>query len=96
MEYVFIRNRPDGSPAAVVRGPREWRIAVEPVRWFERVSWWESARRMPRGEGRVDIEVWQVQVRLGGNENSELATWQLVRDGTGGGWRLRDEELSAA
>ncbi|MFJ4207424.1 hypothetical protein ACIPY2_03030 [Paenarthrobacter sp. NPDC089675] len=96
MEHVFIRTSPEGTPIAVARGPREWRIAVEPVRWYERVSWWENARRMPRGEGRVDIEVWQVQVRLGGNSRSSLATWQLVRDGAGGGWRLRGEELAAA
>ena len=96
MEHVFIRNNPDGTPAAVVRGAREWQIAVEPVRWFERVPWWESAHRMPRGEGRVDVEVWQVQVRLGSNTRSTLATWELVRDGAGGGWRLRGPELAVA
>ncbi|MFK0005926.1 hypothetical protein ACIQTZ_02635 [Paenarthrobacter sp. NPDC090520] len=44
----------------------------------------------------MDIEVWQVQVRLGSNATSMLATWELVRDGAGGGWRLRGGELAVA
>ncbi|MEV7604584.1 hypothetical protein AB0N65_03995 [Paenarthrobacter sp. NPDC089322] len=96
MEHIFIRSTADGKPVVVVRGTREWQIAVEPVRWFERVAWWETSRRMPRGVGRVDVEVWQVQVRLGSNASSSLATWELVRDGSGGGWRLRAEALAAA
>ena len=86
MEHVYIRNTADGTPESVVRGAREWQIAFEPVRWFERVAWWETTKRMPRGQGRVDIEVCQVQVRLGSNPGSALATWELVRDGAGGGW----------
>lgn len=83
-------------PAAVVRGGREWQIAVTPVRWFERIPWWEQSRRMPAGQGRVDVEVLQVQVRLGNNQRSTLATWELVGDGMGGGWQLRAEEAVAA
>ncbi|MCT9867728.1 hypothetical protein [Paenarthrobacter aurescens] len=96
MEHVYIRTSAQGVPAAVVRGSREWQMVVEPVRWFERVPWWEQSRRMPRGQGRVDVEVWQVQVRLGNNVRSGIATWQLVRDGAGGGWCLRGEEVVAA
>ncbi|MNR39651.1 hypothetical protein D3C85_1578760 [compost metagenome] len=96
MEHVHIVTVEPGAPAVIMRGGREWRMVVEPVRWFERVAWWEQSRRMPRGQGRVDIEVWQVQVRLGSNPRSGIATWELVRDGTGGGWRLRGEELAAA
>ncbi|MET4539220.1 MULTISPECIES: hypothetical protein [Micrococcaceae] len=96
MEHVDIRSSAQGTPLVVLRGNREWRIVVEPVRWFERVSWWEQSRRMPRGQGRVDVEVWQVQVRLGNNVRSGIATWELVRDGAGGGWYLRGEEVAAA
>lgn len=96
MEHIYIRTAADGIATVVVRGGREWQIAVEPVRWFERVSWWEDSRRMQRGQGRVDVEVLQVQVRLGRNARSSLATWELVRDGTGGGWCLRGEEYVAA
>ncbi|WP_309075476.1 hypothetical protein [Paenarthrobacter sp.] len=96
MEHVYIPTVEPDAQAIIMRGGREWRMVVEPVRWFERVAWWEQSRRMPRGQGRVDIEVWQVQVRLGNNPRSGIATWELVRDGTGGGWRLRGEELAAA
>jgi hypothetical protein len=96
MEQVYIHSTPDGTATAVVRGSHEWQIAEEPLRWFERVPWWESSTRMPRGQGRVDVEVLQVQVRLGRNPLSSLATWELVRDGSGGGWYLRGEERAAA
>jgi hypothetical protein len=96
MEHVMIRTAPDGRPLAIVRGGREWTIGAEPVRWFERISWWEAERRMPKGLGRVDIEVWQVQARLGRNTNSALTTMELIRDGLGGGWRLREAIADAA
>ena len=96
MEQVYIRTTGGGTATTVVRGGREWQIAEEPFRWFERVPWWESSKRMPRGQGRVDVEVLQVQVRLGSNAMSSLATWELVRDGSGGGWYLRGEERAAA
>jgi hypothetical protein len=44
---------------------------------------------MPRGHGRVDVEVWQVQARVGRNVRSELTTMELLRDQLGGGWKLR-------
>jgi hypothetical protein len=90
MEHVMVKTGPDGRPLAVVRGGREWNIGAEPVRWFERVSWWEAERRMPKGLSRVDVEVWQIQARLGRNHGSALTTMELIRDGLGGGWRLRE------
>lgn len=80
----MVKTGPDGRPLAVVRGGREWLIGAEPVRWFERVSWWEAERRMPKGLSRVDVEVWQVQARLGRNRGSALTTMELIRDGLGG------------
>jgi hypothetical protein len=96
MEHVMMRMAPDGRPLAIVRGGREWTVGAEPVRWFERISWWEAERRMPKGLGRVDIEVWRVQARLGRNTNSALTTMELIRDGLGGGWRLRGAIADAA
>ena len=96
MEHVMVKTGPDGRPLAVVRGGREWLIGAEPVRWFERVSWWEAERRMPKGLSRVDVEVWQVQARLGRNRGSALTTMELIRDGLGGGWRLRGAVPDAA
>lgn len=96
MEHVMVKTGPDGRPVAVVRGGREWLIGAEPVRWFERVSWWEAERRMPKGLSRVDVEVWQVQARLGRNAGSALTTMEIIRDGLGGGWRLREAVADAA
>jgi hypothetical protein len=96
MDYVVVKTSREGIPTAVVRGGREWAVAAETVRWFERVSWWEDQRRMPKGLGRVDVEVLQIQVRLGSNLRSALTTMVLERDGLGGGWRLREAEADAA
>lgn len=96
MEYVVVRTSTDGSPTAVLSNGREWAVGADPVRWFERVSWWEAQRRMPKGLGRVDVEVLQVQVRLGSNPQSALTTMMLERDGLGGGWRLRESVVDVA
>ncbi|WP_181762752.1 hypothetical protein [Pseudarthrobacter sp. B4EP4b] len=96
MEHVMVQTGTNGMPTAVISNGREWALGAEPVRWFERVNWWEVNRRMPKGLGRVDVEVLQVQVRLGGNSNSALTTMVLERDGLGGGWRLRQAVADAA
>ncbi|MEO8282529.1 MAG: hypothetical protein ABI568_03855 [Pseudarthrobacter sp.] len=96
MEYVVVKTSRDGIPTAVVSAGREWAVGAEAVRWFERVSWWEDRRRMPKGLGRVDVEVLQVQVRLGRNPQSALTTMVLERDGLGGGWRLRESAADVA
>jgi hypothetical protein len=96
MEHVMVRTGPNGTPTTVISKGREWAVGAEPVRWFERLNWWEVNRRMPKGLGRVDVEVLQVQVRLGGNISSALTTMLLERDGLGGGWRLREAVADAA
>ncbi|HEY8752442.1 MAG TPA: hypothetical protein VIM40_02155 [Arthrobacter sp.] len=96
MEHVVVKTSKDGSPTAVLSNGREWAVGADPVRWFERVSWWEAQRRMPKGLGRVDVEVMQVQVRLGSNPHSALTTMMLERDGLGGGWRLRESVADVA
>jgi hypothetical protein len=45
---------------------------------------------------RVDVEVWQIQARLGRNSGSALTTMEIIRDGLGGGWRLREAIADAA
>ncbi|HJV99936.1 MAG TPA: hypothetical protein VJ617_12680 [Arthrobacter sp.] len=96
MEHVVLKTTINGAPATVISDGREWAVSAEPVRWFERVSWWEAQRRMPRGFSRVDVEVLQVQVRLGNNPNSALTTMTLVRDGLGGSWRLKESVADVA
>jgi hypothetical protein len=96
MDHVIVRRGGDGMPTAVVCRGREWAVGAEPVRWFERINWWETHRRMPKGRSRVDVEILQVQVWLGSNRNSALTTMVLERDGLGGGWRLRESLAGAA
>ncbi len=96
MEHVIVRTDSNGMPTAVLSRGREWAVGAEPVRWFERINWWETSRRMPKGSGGVDVEVLQLQVRLGNNSKSALATMYLQRDGAGSGWRLREAVAGAA
>ncbi|MDQ0663970.1 hypothetical protein QFZ35_002468 [Arthrobacter ulcerisalmonis] len=96
MEHVIVHTDSNGMPTAVLGRGREWTVGAEPVRWFERINWWESSRRMPKGRSGVDVEVLQLQVRLGNNSRSALTTLYLQRDGVGGGWRLRESEAGAA
>ena len=96
MEHVIVRTDNNGMPTAVLAHGRQWSVGAEPVRWFERVNWWETNRRMPKGNSRVDVEVLQLQVRLGSNSRSALTTMYLQRDGLGGGWRLRESTVNAA
>jgi len=96
MEHVIVHTDSNGMPTSVLSRGREWAVGAEPVRWFERINWWETRRRMPKGSGGVDVEVLQLQVRLGNNSRSALATMYLQRDGMGGGWRLRESAAGAA
>ena len=89
-DRLAVRTTTAGQPLAVERDGREWLVAAEPLRWFERTKWWETAGRMPKGQGRVDVEVWRVQVRLGRNPRSDLSTLELEHDPDGGTWSLRD------
>ena len=96
MEKVIVQTNSNGIPTAVLSRGREWAVGAEPVRWFERINWWETSRRMPRGNSGVDVEVLQLQVRLGNNSRSALTTLYLQRDGLGGGWHLRETAAGAA
>ncbi|MDQ0825458.1 hypothetical protein QFZ60_001631 [Arthrobacter sp. B2I5] len=96
MEHVIVRTDNSGRPTAVLSRGREWSVGAEPVRWFERINWWETSRRMPKGNSGVDVEVLQLQVRLGNNSKSALTTLYLERGGAGGGWRLRETAAGAA
>ena len=86
---VDVRFSPTGRPLAVRHDGRLWVITEEPVHWFERDSWWETRTTAPRGVGNiVDIEFWQVQVKL--SSNSALRTFLLRRNPTATQWLLAD------
>ena len=85
-----------GQPLRVRRQGRVWKVVAEPVRWFERVAWWRTELRAPKGEPfRIDSMVWQVQVSLGA-KTSDVLTWELVHHAATGGWRVREAAQKAA
>ena len=68
-----------GAPISFERDGRTWHVGADPVRWYERLPWWQTSRRMERGTGRVDVEVWRMQARIGSNPRTPLVTFELVR-----------------
>ena len=85
-----------GRPIAFVRDGRTWHVGADPVRWFERLPWWQTSQRMERGTGRVDVEVWRVQARIGRNPRSPLVTFEFVRGPDQVSWTMRSMEAVAA
>ncbi len=74
-----------------------WHVGAEPLRWYERVAWWETATRAPKGGGlRIDVEVWRVQARIGRNERSPLVTFELVLGQDRETWTCRSMSAVAA
>lgn len=63
-ESVDVVCGPDGLPAELHWGGRNYLVCAEPVHWFERRQWWAEEQRAPLGggQGLVDHEIWRVQV----------------------------------
>jgi hypothetical protein len=62
---VDVRFTPAGAPLAVRHEGRVWAVAADPVRWFDRDSWWETRRTAAVGSGDlVSIEPYRVLGRL--------------------------------
>lgn len=92
MEAVAVRITTDGIPLSFKTAGRTWHVAADPVRWYERINWWEGSPRMPRGgDRRIDTEIWQLQARLGRNTRSPLVTFVLARNQETGEWTLRSK-----
>lgn len=85
-----------GAPIAFVRDGRTWHFGADTVRWFERVPWWQTSQRMERGTGRMDVEVWRVQARIGRNPRTPLVTFELVCGQDRSSWSMRSMEAVAA
>ncbi|MDQ1623286.1 MAG: hypothetical protein QOH19_1704 [Actinomycetota bacterium] len=84
-----VRFTPAGAPLAVRHEGRVWAVAADPVRWFDRDSWWETRRTAAVGSGDlVSIEYWRVQVRLG--SSSALRTFTLRRNPLATRWLLEN------
>lgn len=87
-ESVEVVCTASGQPMRLRWQGRSYRIAAEPVRWYERRAWWAEERRARRGHGAglVDHEIWRVQVRV--NDRSEIRTLDLAHQLDSGRWRL--------
>lgn len=87
-ESVDVGCDAGGMPVGVRWRGRDYRVAQEPVRWYERRAWWAEDARLPRdrGVGAVDQQMWRVQVQL--TVRSELLTLELVHTLDTGRWRL--------
>ncbi|MEE1621090.1 DUF6504 family protein [Zafaria sp. Z1313] len=77
-----------GLPLRLRWEGREYLVAAEPLRWFERRKWWAEELRAERGRGPglVDHEMWRIQARLAGR--GPLRTFDLSRHAETGRWRL--------
>lgn len=97
MDEISVATTADGLPVSFVRDGRTWHVAAEPVRWFERVAWWKTVQRMPKGECvRMDVMVWQVQARIGHNPRSPLVTFHLELGQDRRTWSVRSMDVIAA
>ncbi|MFJ2662664.1 hypothetical protein [Arthrobacter koreensis] len=93
METAAVRLTAEGTPLSFVYQGRTWKVAADPVRWFERTRWWEESPRMPKDQGLlIDVEVWQLQARLGRSSKSDLVTFVIVRNRNTGEWAVRSSE----
>ena len=97
MEDFEVSTTAEGEPVSFLVEGRTWHVGAAPVRWFERVDWWKTTLRMPKGQCvHMDVMVWQVQARLGRNPKSSLVTFELVRGQDRGTWSMRSMESIAA
>ncbi|WP_342667709.1 DUF6504 family protein [Arthrobacter castelli] len=87
-ESVEVVCSPSGQPLRLQWGNRSYKIAADPLRWYERRKWWEEELRAERGRGAglVDHEIWRVQARA--NEQSELRTFDIAYQADTGRWRI--------
>lgn len=87
-ESVEVICAATGQPLRLNWQNRTYRIAADPVRWYERRNWWAEEVRAERGRGAgvVDHEIWRVQIKLNGR--SETRTLDLAHQVDTGRWRL--------
>lgn len=89
-QSVAVERDQDGAPRQLEWNGRIYRVAEEPVRWFERRRWWAEEQRAERGRGAglVDHEIWRLQVRLARAPRSPILTLDLSHHLDSGRWRL--------
>ncbi|MER2133970.1 MAG: DUF6504 family protein [Arthrobacter sp.] len=87
-EAIEVVCSPAGIPLRLIWQGRTYKVAANPVRWYERRRWWEEELRAERGHGPglVDSEIWRVQARL--SPRSPLRTLDISRQAASDTWRL--------
>ncbi|GAA4379980.1 hypothetical protein [Paeniglutamicibacter cryotolerans] len=87
-QSVEVECTTAGTPLRLRWGGRDYKVAAEPIRWFERRRWWAEELRAEagRGPGLVDHEIWRLQVRLAGR--GPLRTLDISRQVDTGRWRI--------
>ena len=76
-EAVEVVCSPGGQPLRLFWKGHTYKVAADPVRWYERRNWWDEEPRAERGHGAglVDSEIWRIQARL--NPRSPLRTLDI-------------------
>jgi hypothetical protein len=83
----------DGIPVSFDLGGQIWIVGAEPLRWYERRSWWETDGRMGRRPGeslRIEIDMWRLQATPGLEPSADLITFEIIHDETGR-WYVRKQ-----
>lgn len=97
MQSIQVQTTPAGQPLHILIDGRTWHVGAEPLRWYERRQWWVEDRRAPRGRGpKIDVEVWQVQARIGTNLQTPLTTFELALNRDAGQWSIKSQTFVAA
>jgi len=87
-EAVNVACSAAGLPLRLEWRGHMYRLAAEPLRWYERRNWWaeEARAQNGRGAGLVDHEIWRVQARL--TPQSDIRTFDLSHQVGTDRWRL--------
>ena len=87
-ESVEVSCSSAGMPVSLLWQGRSYAVGPDPVRWYERRSWWEEEVRaeVGRGAGLVDHEIWRVQARINGK--GPFYAFDLSHHLGSGRWRM--------
>jgi hypothetical protein len=69
-EAVTVWMSKNGTPRRLEWRGRDFAVCARPVRWVDRVPWWQVSGRAPAGDadGLVERQCWRVQAIPTGHE----------------------------
>lgn len=73
-----VWTTPAGAPERLIWAGRRFVVSAKPIAWMDRISWWESPMRIPRGHAAQAVErpMWQVTAKA--LDNGELLIFDLA------------------